>query len=57
VSLSDGTTAKADDAYLSESILDPRAKVVQGFPAGVMPKFDFTSDQVKAIVAYLETLK
>jgi cytochrome c oxidase subunit 2 len=57
VTLSDGSTVTADDAYLSESILDPGAKVVQGFPAGVMPKFDLSNDQVKAIVAYLETLK
>jgi cytochrome c oxidase subunit 2 len=57
VVLSDGSTITADEAYLTESILDPAAKVVQGFPAGIMPKFTLTDAQVKDIVAYLETLK
>lgn len=57
VTLSDGTTVTADEAYLTESIVDPSAKVVQGFQAGIMPKFGLTDAQVKYIVAYLETLK
>ncbi len=57
VTLSDGTTVTADDAYLTESIVDPGAKVVQGFQAGIMPKFSLTDAQVSYIVAYLETLK
>jgi cytochrome c oxidase subunit 2 len=57
VVLSDGSTITADEAYLTESILDPAAKVVQGFPAGIMPKFTLADAQVKDIVAYLETLK
>jgi hypothetical protein len=57
VSLSDGTTVTADEAYLTESILDPNAKVVRGFQAGIMPKFTLTDDQVEFVVAYLETLK
>jgi cytochrome c oxidase subunit 2 len=57
VQLSDGTTVNADEAYLTESIVDPSAKVVRGFQAGIMPKFSLTAPQVSAIVAYLETLK
>jgi cytochrome c oxidase subunit 2 len=57
VTLSDGTTVTADEAYLTESIVDPSAKVVQGFQAGIMPKFGLTDAQVQYIVAYLETLK
>ncbi len=57
VKLSDGRTVTADEAYLIESIHDPNAKVVQGFPAGVMPKFDLTDQQIKAIASYIETLK
>lgn len=57
VTLSDGTKVTADEPYLTESIADPGAKVVEGFPAGIMPKFSFTDAQVKDIVAYLETLK
>ncbi|HTP00038.1 MAG TPA: cytochrome c oxidase subunit II [Anaerolineales bacterium] len=57
VPLSDGKTVKADDAYLTESIKDPNAKIVAGFPANVMPKFDLTDQQIKSIVSYIETLK
>lgn len=35
--LDDGTTAVVDEEYARESILDPAAKVVSGFNAGVMP--------------------
>jgi cytochrome c oxidase subunit 2 len=57
VHLSDGKTVTADEAYLTESVVDPNAKVVLGFPGGIMPKFALTPDQVKDIVAYIETLK
>jgi cytochrome c oxidase subunit 2 len=57
VQLSDGRTVTADEAYLTESVVDPNAKVVLGFPSGIMPKFNLTDAQVKAIVAYIETLK
>ena len=57
VQLADGTTLAADEAYLTESVLDPNAKIVLGFPAGIMPKFNLTPDQVKDLVAYIETLK
>lgn len=57
VELSDGSTVVADDAYLTESIADPSAKVVQGFLPGVMPKYGLSDAQIKDIVAYLATLK
>ena len=38
VQLKDGSTATVDDAYLTESILNPTAKVVEGFSA-LMPNF------------------
>ena len=56
VKLSDGKTVTADDAYLTESIADPTAKVVQGFQP-IMPKFSLTDAQIKDIVSYIETLK
>ncbi len=57
VLLSDGTTVTADEEYLRESILDPKAKVVKGYPA-VMPTFkeSLSSDDVGAIIAYLKSL-
>ncbi len=57
VLLSDGRTVTANEAYLTESIKDPNAKIVNGFPANVMPHFDLTDQQIAAIVAYIETLK
>jgi cytochrome c oxidase subunit 2 len=57
VPLSDGKTVVANQAYLTESIKDPNAKIVSGFPANVMPHFDLTDQQIAAIVSYIETLK
>ncbi|HEX7111038.1 MAG TPA: cytochrome c [Mizugakiibacter sp.] len=59
VTLADGSTVTADDAYLAESIRTPNAKVVAGFPAGVMPAYDklLKDDDVKAIVAYIHSLE
>ena len=38
VNLSDGTSVLADEDYLLESIIDPNAKIHEGFNAGVMPQ-------------------
>ena len=57
VKLSTGKTVTADEAYLIESVADPTAKVVDGFPDHVMPKFNLTDAQIKDIVSYIETLK
>lgn len=58
VVLEDGSVIVADDAFLTESILQPDAKVVAGFTAGSMPSYDgmLDSDQVTAIVAYIRSL-
>ena len=57
VKLSNGKAVTADEAYLIESIANPGAKVVDGFPDGVMPKFNLTDAQIKNIASYIETLK
>ena len=59
VKLADGSTVTADDAYLRESILQPNAKIVTGYPASVMPAYGtlLKDDEVNAIVAYLHTLE
>lgn len=58
VELSDGSTVKADDAYIEESMVNPNAKVVKGFAQGLMPSYAalLTEEQRKAIVAYIRTL-
>ena len=57
VKLDNGQTVTADEAYLTESIADPNAKIVNGFPSNVMPKFNLSDSQIKDIVSYIETLK
>lgn len=57
-----GSTVAGQSAedYLRESILDPDAYLVEGFPAGTMPQVwddELTSEQVDQLVAYLLTLK
>ncbi len=57
VQLQDGTTVVADDAYIRESILNPRAKVVAGFQP-IMPTFQSQVDeeQVLELIEYLKSL-
>ncbi len=57
VDLEDGKTVTADDAYLRESILNPAAKVVAGFPP-VMPTFkgQLSEEQLFELVAYIKSL-
>ncbi len=55
-SMTDGSSVTVDDAYLSESIRTPKAKIVQGF-ADTMPEFGFLSDdEVNALIAYIKSL-
>jgi cytochrome c oxidase subunit 2 len=57
VLLADGTSVTADEEYLRESILDPKAKIVKGYPV-VMPTYKSTlsPDDLTAIIAYLKSL-
>ena len=57
VELADGTTVTADDAYLTESIKTPQAKIVAGFDTQQMPIYGFSNEQIADIVAYLKTIK
>jgi cytochrome c oxidase subunit II len=59
VTLADGSTVAADDAYLAESITNPTAKLVKGF-APIMPaayKDTLSEQQVKDIVEFIKSLK
>ncbi len=56
VELTDGSIVVADEAFITESIADPAAKVVKGF-APVMPLYPFTNEEIANIVAYIKTLK
>jgi len=58
VKLADGSTVRADEEYLRESITDPNAKVVEGYQP-VMPVFKglVSQKQLDALVAYIKSLK
>lgn len=60
VTLADGTTVKADDAYIRKSILEPNAQIVQGFTPNLMPQ-DFgktlTPEQIDALLAYIKSIE
>jgi len=57
VPLEGGGTAKFDEAYIRESILDPNAKIVRGYPA-VMPTFrgQISEEQLLDVIAYIRSL-
>ena len=57
VKLTGGTSLTADDAYVRESILNPRAKIVAGYTP-VMPTFQgqLTEAQIGDLIAYVRSL-
>ncbi len=55
--LADGSVvALVDDAYIAESILDPNAKIAQGFAPNAMPQFNLTEGQVADLIEFIKTL-
>jgi len=58
VELQGGAKVMADEAYIRESIVQPTAKVVNGFQP-VMPPFQgmVTEEQLLQLIAYLKSLK
>ncbi len=57
VTLADGSTIIVDENYIRESILEPQAKLVQGFEP-VMPTFQglLSSRQIDGLVEYIKSL-
>ena len=57
VPLADGTTQIADERYLRDSILQPRARIVAGYEP-LMPSYagKISEDELVKIVAYLKSL-
>jgi cytochrome c oxidase subunit 2 len=52
-----GDSVRVDEGYIRESILNPQAKIVQGF-GPIMPTFQgqVSEDQVLQLIAYLKSL-
>src|SRR5436190_1896133 len=57
VALLGGATAKFDDDYIRESILNPQAKVVAGYQP-IMPTFkgQISEDQLMQLITYVKSL-
>lgn len=56
VTLADGSTVTVDEEYITESIADPNAKVVEGFTEGLMPQFDLSDEEISQLIAFIQTL-
>jgi cytochrome c oxidase subunit II len=58
-SLADGSTVVIDENYVRESVNVPSAKVVKGFPNGVMPTFQGTlnEQQLAGIIEFIKAQK
>lgn len=57
VTLDNGQTVIADDAYIRQSILDPSSQIVAGYKP-LMPTFQgqISEDQILEIIAYIKSL-
>ena len=55
--LSSGAKITFDAEYVHESILEPSAKTVTGFQAGLMPTYkgQVKEEDILALIAYLKT--
>jgi cytochrome c oxidase subunit II len=58
VQLADGRRVRADEAYIRDSILQPRRDVVVGFEP-IMPSFEGLVDEgdLQRLVAYIQSLR
>ena len=58
--LDDGSTATVDAQYITESIIEPNARIVQGFTAGLMPAratLGITDEEIIHIIKYMRSLQ
>lgn len=57
VTLKDGSVVTADETYIKESLLDPTAKIVEGFTP-LMPNFttQLNTEEIAQIIAYIKSL-
>ncbi len=58
ITLADGTTVTADDAYLKTAIVDPGAQIAEGFPNIMPPTYGdvLSEEQIADIIAYIKSL-
>lgn len=53
--MADGSVVTVDDSYLTESIRNPKAQIVKGYP-GVMPPDDMSDEEIAAVIALIKSL-
>lgn len=54
--LKDGSTLTADSAYIAQSIVKPKAKIVKGY-SPVMPAFSYLKKgQIESLIAYIKSI-
>lgn len=56
VQLENGSTVTADEEYIKESIRNPSAKVVKGFPPSMVPYDNLSDSEINSLVAYIKSL-
>jgi cytochrome c oxidase subunit II len=58
IQLANNQTVRADEVYIRESIINPQAKLVEGF-GPIMPTFQgqVTEDQIMQLLAYIKSLQ
>jgi mono/diheme cytochrome c family protein len=56
VELEDGSTVTADEDYLKESIVNPSAKIVSGFPPSMVPYDQLSESEIGSLIAYIKSL-
>ena len=57
VELADGSVVTADEAFIKESILDPKAKEVKGYSPTIMPPYELSDEEIANITAFIASLK
>lgn len=59
VKIKGGGTVTADENYIRESILNPAAKIVEGFPENQMPVYQgaLNEDQITALIEFIKAQK
>ena len=55
--LAGGGSATADDAYLRESIVNPTARTVDGYPEAMMPPYPVGDKRIDSLLLYIRGLK
>lgn len=57
--LQGGEKVMVDENYLRESIMNPNAKIVAGYPSGQMPTFagQLSEQEITGVIEYIKTLK